>query len=168
MADPRADVWAWVMSHGEAIQNACRSLWYPKLGVELNDFKHALLLDLHDKAAGFDCTRGSAGAYVWWRAKAVRLRIQRECSLEDADRITVISTASDDERWADRVFTYLLISDVLALATPEQIEAANSVLLGLSNSEVRQRLSVSLTARNARLYRLGSKFREQQLPMECK
>ena len=155
----RADVWKWVLSNQDSVRRASRSLWYPALGIEEADLYQAILLDLHERADSFDRKRGPVGAFIWWRAKAVRLRYQRKNTREIPTDDSIMVQESDCESWVHKVDRQMLLDDVLRDATPEQRAAAESVIQGLNGEEVRDTLNVSLTARNARLYRLGSRFR---------
>lgn len=157
MSAVSAPAWTWILEHSESIDrlSAQRAL---AIGLDPEDVRQSATLRLVEKHDRYDPQRSSPGTWIWWTVREVTQTARRKAvpvSFEDFDGDRFESGASSLE---DRSEARSVLEEIGRLATEDQTLALLSLAEGWSGTEVRERLGLSLPARNARIYRLRDRY----------
>ena len=149
-----AAAWSWILEHSNLIERICFKV---AAGVDAEDLRHDVMLSLVDRHSSYDASRSGASTWVWWRARDVRQRMIRQ------RKVSSWSDISPDEIEAslgstESIEKAIRVAEVMAVASPTQRAAAETLMLGLSGAETQSAIGCGLQARNARLYRLGDRI----------
>lgn len=176
--------WAWVLQHAALADRISTKI---RGHHSYEEFRQELLLDLRNVYDRYDENRSAISTWIWWRARSVRLRLDRsdanwrlrryprepgdpgargpvliskddpsEIRFDDGDRGPIRLVLPSDHNGApERIEQSVLIKHCLEACDSKELEAAKTVLDGLSSVEVKATIGVSRAARNQRLRRLG-------------
>lgn len=149
--------WAWVLQHAKIIDAMAKRF---ALGTSIprDELRAELICDLGEQYHRFDSSRGSVFTFVYLRAKRVRRGLVRQSvrntgaplDLAREDGPVMVSPVRVGGRGNhERTEAIAAVVEFLEVATPEQREAAKSVLLGLDARDVRKRYGWTMKQRDA-------------------
>jgi len=150
-----AAAWAWVLQHRTLIRKLVNK--FSIAGFDVDDLHSQVLCDLGERAHLFDAKRGQPSTFIVWRIRAARTTMIRKERLSNATTETDMDSMVSPKA-TNQSENVVLLEQVKKVATPNQWEACQSLMLGLSGIEIRNRMGCGITARNARLYRLADQL----------
>lgn len=150
-----AAAWAWVLEHRILIRKLTNK--FSVAGIDPDDLHAQVLCDLGERAHTFDPKKGQPSTFIVWRIRAARTTMIRKERLSNAVTETDMD-AMVSQRATRESENVILLEQVKKVATPNQWEACQSLMLGLSGVEIRKQMGCGITARNARLYRLADQL----------
>jgi RNA polymerase sigma factor (sigma-70 family) len=155
-----ACAWAWVLAN-EATIDRMAAKFAREACLERDEVRSEIVLRLVERHESYDPALSGASTWIWWSAREVTTRLLRaRARFVPADEAGVADLGVESPG-VRAVETRSTIRDLLARCTPGQEAAVWSVLDDLSPSEVEERLGVSVSTRNARLYRIPRTRSEQ-------
>ena len=154
MSGASGTAWAWVLEHSTSIERLSRDR-ARRFGLDGDDVRQSVTVRLVEKFDRYDPSRSSPGTWIWWKVREViQSTVRKGVATEEISEDLVSSSPSFAERFHARDE----INKIRSIATSEQVIVLESILEGWSGAEVRDRLGISLPARNARLYRLRDRY----------
>mgnify|MGYP003659466348 CR=1 FL=1 len=159
----QAAAWSFVLQHKERITKLVNRFCHPN--IENEELDAQVVADLGERAHQYDPNKGQPSTFIVWRIRAVQTRMvrknSRELATDPADFVDQTALSGVDDG-AKQIEQSILVKQTLEIATPNQREACESLMVGLSGIEIREQLGCGITARNARLYRLSGQIRRTQ------
>ena len=156
MRAPTAPAWTWILENAESIERLSAQRAFA-LGLDSEDVRQAVTLRLVEKFDRYDPERSAPGTWIWWTVREVTQTEKRKAcpvGFEDFDGDRFEGSGSLEDRTEARS----VLDEISRIATDDQTLALLSLAEGWSGSEVRDRLGLSLPARNARIYRLRDRY----------
>jgi hypothetical protein len=157
-----APAWAFVLEHARKIDRVTRAMC-AGTSISRDDLHGSLCADLVERFAGFDPSRGEPGAWIWMRCQAVRRGLIRQSVRNTGAPLDLGTGEAPESRdplpvgargHAGRVEAMAALAPLIRRASPEQVRACQSILLGWGATEIRAAFG-STRHRNELLARLA-------------
>jgi RNA polymerase sigma factor (sigma-70 family) len=160
-----ARCWAFALDRqNSALIQRLAHIHASRLGLGVEDFAQELRMAVAFSYPRFRPEKGSAKTWIRWQARALVKTIRRERSKTDdieivigcdpeGDEVRLLDQARD-EIAHERIDKAAQLAQVLRHASDAQLEACELVVLGLTDSELREQYGRSRQARNHHLKKL--------------
>jgi hypothetical protein len=155
--------WAFVLANMTYIERIAARSRFRRRHVSVEEFRSDLITDIVEHFGVFDPSRGTPEAWVWTRARLQATKTDK--AREKAERHDAIEPAMEPPGAVNgfgghgRLQTYMLVNEVLRMATPMQHAACITVLEDLDGDDVCRALGTTIAGRTWRLNKLGAQLR---------